>query len=326
MEDNGVSRRRTAVLAVVIVVAVAAVVAGVLLAQNKASSPTAVTLAADPYAHAAGAVTVAGTGSPGFGGDGHQAVDAELDAPTGIVENVVGDLFIADTGNCRVREVAARSGDSFGVAIHAGDIATIAGGSCTGPTPHPATALALDPSGDLFIAFGSANRVEELPDRDTSVLGGPATAERPVIIAGTGVAGFAGDGGLSDRSRLDDPTGVAVDPAGDVLIADTANCRATAGSCRRRDPVRDSRGPGPYLHGGRQRGLRVGRGRRPGSARPNSGTPEHSPSMPTGTSWSPIRATGPSGCWRPPVAPSTACPWPPITWARWPGKDRTART
>ncbi len=220
------SRRRTAVLAVVIAVAVAAVVVGLLLAQNKASSPSAVTLAADPYGHATGAVTVAGTGSPGFSGDGHKAVDAELDAPTGIVENAVGDLFVADTGNCRVREVAARSGDSFGVAVHAGDIATIAGGSCTGPTRHPApTALALDPRGDLFIAFGSANRVDELPNGDTSVLGGPATAGRPVTIAGAGVAGFAGDRGPSDRSRLDDPTGLAVDPAGDVLIADTANCR-----------------------------------------------------------------------------------------------------
>ena len=207
-------------------VAVVAVVVGLLVADRAPSSPAPTKLAADPYAHAAGAVTVAGTGSPGFGGDGRPAVDAELDAPAGIVEDRAGDLFIADSGNCRVREVPAQAGVSFGAKVRAGDIVTIAGGSCTGPTPHPApTALALDPSGNLFIAFGSANRVEELPDGTTSIVGGRTTVGTAVTIAGTGVAGFAGDGGPSDRSLLDDPTGVAVDPSGDVLIADTANCR-----------------------------------------------------------------------------------------------------
>ena len=89
-------------------VAVVAVVVGLLVADRAPSSPAPTKLAADPYAHAAGATTVAGTGSPGFGGDGRPAVDAELDAPAGIVEDRAGDLFIADSGNCRVREVPAQ--------------------------------------------------------------------------------------------------------------------------------------------------------------------------------------------------------------------------
>jgi sugar lactone lactonase YvrE len=137
-----------------------------------------------------------------------------------------GDLFIADTGNCRVREVPARTGHSFGVPVHAGDIVTIAGGPCTGSKPNPApAALALDPAGDLFIASSTGARVEELPATTGTQFGIPVTAGRLVTIAGTGVSGYGGDGGPAPHSVLDDPSGLAVDPTGDLLIADTANCR-----------------------------------------------------------------------------------------------------
>ncbi len=137
-----------------------------------------------------------------------------------------GDLLIADTGNCRVREVPARTGRSFGVRVHAGDIVTIAGGPCTGSRPNPApTALALDPAGDLFIAYSTGSRVVELPAITGTQFGIPVTAGRLVTIAGTGVSGYGGDGGPAPHGVLDDPSGLAVDPTGDLLIADTANCR-----------------------------------------------------------------------------------------------------
>ncbi len=121
-------------MAVGILVAVAAVVAGLVLAGGSPQPPPSARLAADPYAHAPGATTLAGTGSPGFSGDGHEAVDAELSGPTGVVEDGSGDLFIADTGNCRVREVPARSGTSFGIPVQAGQIVTVAGGPCSEPS------------------------------------------------------------------------------------------------------------------------------------------------------------------------------------------------
>jgi hypothetical protein len=164
-------------------------------------------------APAAGATTVAGTG-------------ARLDGPGGVAEDTSGDLFIADTGHCRVREVPARTGLSFVRRVTAGHIVTIVAGPCGGPGRHPApSALAVDADGDLFVASGSGNRVEELPARSGESFGVPVTAGRLTTVAGTGSPGGSGDGGPAARSELDDPTGIAVDPQGDLLIADTADCR-----------------------------------------------------------------------------------------------------
>jgi sugar lactone lactonase YvrE len=197
-------------------VVVAATAASCSSAPGSSAPAAPVRLASDPFAHAAGATTLAGTGTPGFSGDGGPATDARLNAPSGVAMDRSGNLFIADTGNCRVREVPARTGHSFGIRVHAGDIVTIAGGPCTGSKPNPApTALALDPAGDLFIAYSTGARVAELP----------ATTGRLVTIAGTGVSGYGGDSGPAPRSVLDDPSGLAVDPSGDLLIADTGNCR-----------------------------------------------------------------------------------------------------
>ena len=147
-----------------------------------------------------------------------------LDAPGAVVVDRRGDLFIADTGNCRVREVPARTGTSFGRRVRAGHIVTVLGGRCGTADPAP-SALAVDVGGDLFVASGPAARVEELAARDNDGLGVRMTADRPSMVAGDGTAGATGDGGPAARAELDDPTGLAVDPAGDLLIADTANCR-----------------------------------------------------------------------------------------------------
>ena len=156
--------------------------------------------------------------------------------------------------------------------MHAGDIVTIAGGPCTGSKPNPApTALALDPAGDLFIAYSTGSRVEELPATTGTQFGIPVTAGRLVTIAGTGVSGYGGDGGPAPHGVLDDPSGLAVDPTGDLLIADTANCRLrlVAASTGTRYGVQC--GGGPYLYGGRHRDLRVRRRQRAGPLGPALG-------------------------------------------------------
>ena len=75
--------------------------------------------------------------------------------------------------------------------------------------------MAVDAHGDVFIAEATAQRVQEVRAGSRAV----------VTVAGTGTGGFNGDGLAATASELDEPTGVAVDAAGDLFIADTANCR-----------------------------------------------------------------------------------------------------
>ena len=207
------------------VVLATVMVTAILTSRTPSSAATA-----GPVVHfhdpAPGATTLAGTGVRGSAGDGRLAAKAQLDVPTGIAEDGSGDLFIADTGNCRVREVPARTGTSFGHRVHAGRIITLAGGRCSGANAYPPpVALAVDTAGDLLFASASGARVEELATGTTTSFGVPVAAGRLVTLAGNGTPGFGGDGGPARQSMLADPSGIAVDPEGDLLIADTANCR-----------------------------------------------------------------------------------------------------
>ena len=142
---------------------------------------------------------------------------ALVDEPGGIALDTAGDLFVADTGHCRVLVVPARAGTGYGLHLRPGHAAVVAGGSCSGPASigHP-TGVTVDAKGDVYIAEATAQRVQVVRP------GGPRAA---VTVAGTGSAGFDGDGLVGPAGQLDEPTGVAVDGAGDVFIADTANCR-----------------------------------------------------------------------------------------------------
>jgi NHL repeat len=139
-----------------------------------------------------------------------------LDGPGGIALSSAGNLFVTDTGHCRVLVVPARTGVLDGLRVRAGRASTLAGGSCTegGTLGHPSD-VAVDSHGDVFIAEATAQRVQEVR----------AGSHTVVTVAGTGTGGFNGDGPDATASELDEPTGVAVDAAGNVFIADTANCR-----------------------------------------------------------------------------------------------------
>jgi sugar lactone lactonase YvrE len=142
---------------------------------------------------------------------------AVVSSPAGLALDTAGDLFVADSGHCRVLVVPAKAGMRYGIRMRPGRVATVAGGSCSGPggIGHPSGA-AVDAQGDLFIAEATAQRVQELR---------PASRSAPVTLAGTGRAGFNGDGLAASTSELNQPASVAVDAAGDLYIADTANCR-----------------------------------------------------------------------------------------------------
>jgi hypothetical protein len=140
-----------------------------------------------------------------------------LDSPGGIALDAAGDLFVADTGHCRVVVVPARAAASYGVRLSPGHVTTLVGGSCSGPGSigHP-SGVAVDTQGDVFVAEATAQRVQVVR---------PSGPRGVVTIAGTGRPGYNGDGLVATAGQLDEPTGVAVDAAGDLFIADTANCR-----------------------------------------------------------------------------------------------------
>jgi sugar lactone lactonase YvrE len=192
-----------------------------------------VNISSSPFVSGPGAVTLAGTGSTGFAGDGGVAVSAELAAPDAIAEDSRGDLFIADSGNCRIREVPVANGTNYSVQMRAGHIYTIAGGPCdatgrSAPTGAGrigfATSLAVDSPGDVFVAGGSDNEIFELPTTGGDHLGVDMTPGKLSVVAGDGSAGDSGDAQLATTAQLNDPEGVAVDRYGDLFIADTESC------------------------------------------------------------------------------------------------------
>ncbi|HEY1652404.1 MAG TPA: hypothetical protein VGG09_11030 [Acidimicrobiales bacterium] len=137
-----------------------------------------------------------------------------LDSPGALALDGAGDVFVADTGHCRVLMIPVHSGHSYGVALSAGHAVTIAGGHCGGASMGHPTGLAVDVTGDVYVAEANAQRIQVIE---------PSGAV--ANVAGTGRAGDSGDGGVATSARLNEPTGVAVDRSGDVFIADTANCK-----------------------------------------------------------------------------------------------------
>jgi subtilisin family serine protease len=228
--------------------------------------------------------TVAGSGPVGnngaFSGDGGPATSARLDNPRGVAIDNNSNLFIADSGNHRIRKVGSD-----------GIITTVVGSGPTGfgngsgyfGDGGPATSagitapssVAVDNAGNLFVVEGPRVRKINTQGIITTIAGGgtpsdgvgdggPATSAylyapygvavdsgdnifigddmhhrvRKVTadgiistIAGTGETGssseggFSGDGGPATLARLNRPFGVAVDPMGNLLIADTFNLR-----------------------------------------------------------------------------------------------------
>ena len=211
--------------------------------------------------------TVAGAGSAGattsgYEGDGGAATSAELNGPEGVALDFFGNLYIADSSNCVIREVTN------------GTINTIAGNNAAGcgfsgdGTPgtnaqlNVPSGLALDAAGNLYIADTKNNAIRELRAADQTMLtvaGRSITRtqlNRPdglaidasgniyiadtganvirklapnsstlTTVAGTGGAGFSGDGGPATSAQLNSPKGVAVDSSGNIFIADSLNNR-----------------------------------------------------------------------------------------------------
>ncbi len=179
--------------------------------------------------------TVAGNGTFGFSGDGGVATAAELSIPEDVVVDGAGNLVITDSGNNRVRVVAAGTGTFYGQAMTAGDIYTVAGNGTLGFSGEggPATAAelgspgqtAVDGAGNLVIADNTNDRVRVVAAGDGTFYGQAMTAGDIYTVAGNGTGGFSGDGGPAVSAELNHPQGVAVDAAGDLLVADVSSNR-----------------------------------------------------------------------------------------------------
>ncbi len=143
---------------------------------------------------------------------GVEATTVPLDQPNGLAFDSAGNLYIADTNDNVIREVSTAGVISTvagnGSQGYAGD-----GGAATSALLNAPTGVAVDASGNLYIADTLNNRIRE-------VSGGTITT-----IAGTGAAGFSGDGGPATAAALSQPAAVAIDAQGDIYIADTNNNR-----------------------------------------------------------------------------------------------------
>ncbi len=179
--------------------------------------------------------TVAGTGHPGFSGDGGPATAAELNGPRSVAADGAGNLVITDTRNNRIRVVAESAGTFYGQAMTAGDIYTVAGTGEHGDSGNrgPATAARLtgpggvtaDAAGNLVIADTGNSRIRVVAVATGTFYGQAMTAGDIYGVAGTGHPGYSGDGGRATAAQLALPGGVAVDAAGNLVIADTGNNR-----------------------------------------------------------------------------------------------------
>src|SRR5439155_1235711 len=140
---------------------------------------------------------------------------ASLGGPAGVALDASGNLYIADYSNYRIRKVAAATGIITTVAGNgslgfAGD-----GGAATSASLTTPAGVALDASGNLYIADYDNYRIRKV-DAATGII---------TTVAGNGSIGFAGDGAAATSASLYNPDAVALDASGNLYIADHDNHR-----------------------------------------------------------------------------------------------------
>ena len=157
--------------------------------------------------------TVAGNGAWGYSGDDGPAAQAELASPLGIALDALGNLYIADSGNNRIRKVDLNGTITTvagnGIEGYGGD-----GGPAAGAQLDEPSAIGVDKSGNLYIADVYNDRIRKV---DTQGI--------ITTVAGNGSSGYAGDGGPATSAMINSPWAVAVDISGNLYIADDENRR-----------------------------------------------------------------------------------------------------
>jgi uncharacterized protein (TIGR03437 family) len=194
--------------------------------------------------------TFAGTGTPGYTGDGTDAVKSGLWFPAGLALDGSGNLYVADYGNFTVRKITS-----------AGVISTVAGSGTWGASGDGGAAnkatlaapmsLAIDSGGNIYIGDVGNNTIRKVttdgnirtvvsgvtpqslavdPAGNLYFVDGLNSVVRKILpsgtiltIAGTGQVGFSGDGGQATLAQMDHPSGLAIDATGNLYVADSNN-------------------------------------------------------------------------------------------------------
>jgi sugar lactone lactonase YvrE len=165
---------------------------------------------------------VAGIGEPGgVRGDGGPAIGASLAEPSGIAVDSAGNVFIADRTFCRIREVNAQTGTISTIAgtdtcFYSGD-----GGPATSADLNNPSGVALDKSGNIFIADTNNCLIRKI-SASTGIIS--TVAGTLPELTGELHCGYSGDGGSATNAKLGFPNGLAIDGSGNIIIADTTNC------------------------------------------------------------------------------------------------------
>ena len=155
--------------------------------------------------------TLAGNGTLGYSGDGGPAVSAQFHYPYGVAVDTAGNVYVADTGNSAIRKIAPGGIITAfaGTGVHgdSGDGGPAIQAQLGGPM-----AMAVDAAGNLYIA-----------DTDNGAIRKVTPNGLISTVAGLGGSGYSGDGGPASSAQLSLPWSVAVDAAGNVYVADSAN-------------------------------------------------------------------------------------------------------
>ncbi len=159
-------------------------------------------------------ITIAGNGASNtYSGDNGPATNAALNGPSGVCVDAASDVYIADTGNQRIRKVATNGVITTiagqGVPGYYGD-----GGPAMNAEFYYPCGLAMDALGRLYISDMENQRIRRI--NTNNVIS---------TIAGKGTAGYSGDNGAATNAELCDPDGLALDAQGNLYIADPCNQR-----------------------------------------------------------------------------------------------------
>lgn len=167
------------------------------------------------FAHAPAATitTFAGTGEQGFSGDGGSAIAAKIDNPFGVVRGPDGAIWFCQYGGQRISKVTA-DGKIHNVAGSGKKGYTGDGGPATDATFNLPHEIRFDKAGNFYIADMTNHAIRRV-DAKTQVI---------TTFAGTGAAGYSGDGGPADKAQLKQPHSIQFDPSGeDLFICDIGN-------------------------------------------------------------------------------------------------------